>query len=290
MSAQGIIIKTTRGLYTIESPLGIFQCPARGVFRKQGVTPMVGDAVVLEDGVIAEVLPRKNAIIRPPLANLDQLLFVVSMCKPAPNLLLLDKFLAICAYKSIAPVLLLTKVDLESHAALMALYHKVGIPVYCVDYAVPETIAAVKALLADKVSAFTGNSGAGKSTLLNAIDASLGLETGEISEKLGRGRHTTRTAELFHLDNGGLIADTPGFSTFETNQYDIIRRGELADCFVEFSAYLGDCRFQDCSHTVEKGCAIREAVEAGEIPHSRHESYCRMMEEAAQIKEWELKP
>lgn len=289
MSTVGLILKSTRGLYVVESPLGIHSCPARGLFRKQGITPLVGDAVTVEDDVIIEVHPRKNELIRPPLANLDQLLFVVSMCKPAPNVLLLDKFIAICEFKGIQPILLFTKLDLAQNEALIALYRRVGIPVYCVDYSDPRSIAAVKDLLADKISAFTGNSGAGKSTLLNAIDESLGIETGEISEKLGRGRHTTRTAELYHLDNGGLIADTPGFSTFETNQYDIIRRGELADCFVEFGNYLGDCRFQDCSHTVEKGCAILEAVKVGEISKSRHESYCRMMEEAAQLKEWELK-
>ncbi len=241
------------------------------------------------DGVITEILPRKNSIIRPPIANLDQLLFVVSTCKPTPNLFLLDRFLAISLYKQITPVLLLTKVDLESHTALYALYKRVGIPVYVVDYARPETVEAVRACLTGKLCAFTGNSGTGKSTLLNAIDPALGLETAEISEKLGRGRHTTRQVQLYSLSGGGYIADTPGFSTFETNRYDIIHKEALADCFPEFAPYLGDCRFQDCSHTVERGCAVLEALQAGEISESRHASYCRMYEEAKQLKDWEVK-
>ena len=182
-----------------------------------------------------------------------------------------------------------TKADLEDPAPLVEIYQKAGIPVYVVEYAIPRTVDAVAACLRGKVSAFTGNSGAGKSTLLNAIDASLQLETGSISEKLGRGRHTTRHAQLYPVQGGGYVADTPGFSTFETNQYDIIRKEELAGCFREFVPYLGQCRFQDCSHTAERNCALRQAVEDGEIPRSRYESYCRMFEEAKGLKEWELK-
>ena len=250
---------------------------------------MVGDRVQVKNGVIDQLLPRKNNLIRPPLANLDQLLFVVSMYKPAPNLLLLDKFIAIAEYKQITPILVVTKADLEDPAPLVEIYQKARIPVYVVEYAIPRTVDAVAACLSGKVSAFTGNSGAGKSTLLNAIDASLQLETGSISEKLGRGRHTTRHAQLYPVQGGGYVADTPGFSTFETNQYDIIRKEELAGCFREFVPYLGQCRFQDCSHTAERNCALRQAVEDGEIPRSRYESYCRMFEEAKGLKEWKLK-
>ena len=157
------------------------------------------------------------------------------------------------------------------------------------DYSQPETIQAVRDILRGRISAFTGNSGAGKSTLLNAVDPTLDIPTGEISKKLGRGRHTTRHAELYKLREGGYIADTPGFSTFETNRYDVIRKEELAGCFREFAEFTDNCRFRDCSHTCEKGCAVVEAVAAGKIPKIRHESYCTMYEEAKQLKEWELK-
>ncbi len=285
----GMITKAIGGLYTVESPSGVMDCRARGIFRNRGQSPMVGDRAEVRNGVIDRLLPRKNSLIRPPLANLDQLLFVVSMYKPAPNLLLLDKFIAIAEYKHITPVLVVTKVDLEDPAYLVDIYRKAGIPVHVVDYAKPGTVDAVAACLSGKLSAFTGNSGAGKSTLLNAIDASLQLETGSISEKLGRGRHTTRHAQLYPVQGGGYVADTPGFSTFETNQYDIIRKEELAGCFREFAPYLGKCRFQNCCHTAERDCALRQAVEAGEIAGSRYESYCRMFEEAKGLKEWELK-
>jgi ribosome biogenesis GTPase len=286
---HSIIIKSVRGLYTVASPDGVLtECPARGVLRKKGQEPYVGDYVRLEGNVIAEVLPRKNEIIRPPLANLDQLCFVVSMCEPQPNVRLLDKFIAVSAYKDIQPLLLLTKIDLASCEEIHRLYSSIGIPILLVDYQNPESLEQVRAAFAGKVSALTGNSGAGKSTLLNALDSSLAIPTGEISQKLGRGRHTTRHAQLYPLANGGYIADTPGFSTFDTQRYAIIRKDALADCFVEFAPYMEDCRFHDCSHTCEKGCAVLDAVERGSIPKSRHESYCDMYEEARQIKEWEL--
>ena len=158
-----------------------------------------------------------------------------------------------------------------------------------VDYDDENSVQCVRDLLIGKIIAFTGNSGAGKSTLLNAVDPSLDLATGEISKKLGRGRHTTRHAELYKLAGGGYIADTPGFSTFETNRYDIIRKEDLAGCFREFADYTDSCQFRDCSHTCEKGCAVVEAVAEGRIPQKRHESYCTMYDEAKQLKEWELK-
>ena len=288
-SEAPIITKSVRGLYTVVSPDGVSEeLPARGILRKRGQEPYVGDYVRVEDGAIAEVLPRRNEIIRPPLANLDQLCFVVSMCEPQPNLRLLDKFIAVSAYKDIEPLLLLTKIDLASSEEIYRLYSAIGIPILPVDYNDPATLDAVREAFRGKVSALTGNSGAGKSTLLNALDASLEIPTGEISQKLGRGRHTTRHAQLYPLQTGGYIADTPGFSTFDTMRYAVIRKQELADCFIEFAPYVDDCRFKDCSHTCEKGCAVLDAVHAGTIPKSRHDSYCEMYEEAKQIKEWEL--
>lgn len=245
--------------------------------------------MTLENGVISEICERKNSIIRPPLANLDQLIFVVSTCSPAPNYLILDKFIAIAEYKGITPVVVITKTDLGDSSEIHKIYTSIGIDVIDVDYENEETIEAVRRLLAGKISAFTGNSGAGKSTLLNAVDSTLNIPTGEISKKLGRGRHTTRHAELYKLKDGGYIADTPGFSTFDTNRYDIIRKEELAGCFREMDEYIGQCQFNDCAHICEKGCAVVQAVEEGRICQSRHDSYKAMYEEAKQIKEWELK-
>ena len=185
--------------------------------------------------------------------------------------------------------MVITKTDLGDSSEICDIYGNIGIDVISVDYDSPETVDTVRKMLAGKISAFTGNSGAGKSTLLNAVDSSLNIPTGEISRKLGRGRHTTRHAELYKLSDGGYIADTPGFSTFETNRYDIIRKEELAGCFREMDEYIGQCRFSDCAHVCEKGCAVVEAVEEGKISRSRHESYKTMYEEAKQIKEWELK-
>jgi len=288
-NTSGIITKCLGGLYTVESPDGIYECKARGVFRNRGISPCVGDRVALENGVISEIAPRKNSIIRPPLANLDQLIFIVSTCSPAPNYLILDKFIAIAEYKGIRPVVVITKTDLGDSAPIHEIYGGIGIDVVDVDYSQPSTVDKVRELLSGKISAFTGNSGAGKSTLLNAVDPTLDIPTAEISRKLGRGRHTTRHAELYKLSGGGYIADTPGFSTFETNRYDIIRKEELVGCFREMREYTDGCRFRDCSHTCEKGCAVLEALDRGDINKSRHESYCAMYEEAKQLKEWELK-
>ena len=286
---SGIILKCIGGLYTVKSPDSIFECKARGIFRKSGISPSVGDNVILENGVISEIGERKNFLIRPPLANLDMIIFVVSTVSPSPNFLILDKFIAIAEYKKIEPVVVITKTDLSDGEPICKIYDKIGIKTLGIDYSDESSIQAVRELLKGKISAFTGNSGAGKSTLLNAVDPSLDIATGEISKKLGRGKHTTRHAELYELAGGGYIADTPGFSTFETNKYDIIRKEELADCFREFQGFVGDCRFRDCSHTCEKGCAVIEAVNNGDIPKIRHESYCTMYEEAKQLKEWELK-
>lgn len=286
---SGIITKCLGGLYTVESPDGIYECKARGVFRSKGISPSVGDRVGLTDGVISSIEPRRNFIIRPPLANLDQLIFVVSTVSPAPNYLILDKFIAVAEYKGIAPLLVITKTDLGDSSPIKEIYGGIGITVLEADYDSPESIEAVRQALKGKVSAFTGNSGAGKSTLLNAVDPTLDIPTAEISRKLGRGRHTTRHAQLYKLAEGGYIADTPGFSTFETGRYDVIRKEELAGCFREFDGLTDQCQFRDCSHTCEKGCAVVEALGRGEISASRHSSYCAMYEEARQLKEWELK-
>lgn len=277
---EGLIIKSVGGLYTVESPDGVsVQCRARGIFRKQGISPCVGDRVRVDADVIAEIFPRRNVLIRPPLANLDQLIFVLSTCDPAPNLQLLDRFLAVCVYKEIQPVLVFTKIDLADAEPYAACYRASGFPVYFADYREPASLRAVYDALEGKISAFTGNSGAGKSTLMNALDVRLQLETADISKKLGRGRHTTRETSLYTLPHGGKAADTPGFSTFETEAYAQIAPEELADCFPEMRQYIGGCRYADCRHLREPDCAIRTAAAAGEIPKNRYESYTVMLEE-----------
>lgn len=294
MSTEGILLKAVGGLYYAETPSGIFECKARGIFRKQDISPCAGDRVILSDisgktAVVDKILPRKNSLIRPPLANLDNIVFVISTCEPAPNLTLLDKFLAIAEFKGIDSIIAVTKLDLVKDASLKDIYRNSGAEFLEIDYNEPSSYMKLYDMLSGKVSAFTGNTGVGKSTLLNHIDGSLEIKTGEISKKLGRGRHTTRNVELYKLANGGYIADTPGFSTFETRKYDIIMKEQLADCFPEFREYEGECRFPDCAHIREKGCAVLEAVENGDIPRSRHSSYAEMYEESRQIKEWELK-
>ena len=285
----GIIIKAVGGLYFVKTPEGIFECKARGIFRNKGISPSAGDEVILEDNiVISEILPRKNFIIRPPLANLDIMVFVVSTCEPSPNFEIIDKFIAVCEYKNIEPVIAITKIDLSEGDYIRSIYEKVGIKVLTIDYSKENSCDELKSLLSGKLSAFTGNSGAGKSTLLNNMDNSLSLDTGEISKKLGRGRHTTRQVELFSLEGGGYVADTPGFSTFDTNRYDIIKCDELSSCFIEFENYSDKCRFKDCAHIGEKGCAIKDAVESGDISETRYQSYVSMYNNAKQIKDWEL--
>ena len=294
MNKEGMLLKAVGGLYYAETPSGIYECRARGIFRKRNISPCAGDRVVLSDisgntAVVDDILPRKNSLIRPPLANLDYIVFVISTCEPPPNLTLLDKFLAIAEFKRIKSVIAVTKLDLLRDNSLAEIYHNSGAELLEIDYADPDSYMKLYNMLDGKLAAFTGNTGAGKSTLLNHIDSRLEIRTGEISKKLGRGRHTTRNVELYKLENGGYIADTPGFSTFETRKYDIIMKDELADCFPEFREYEGKCRFPDCAHLKEKGCAVLEAVENGVIPKSRHNSYAEMYEEAKQIKEWEIK-
>lgn len=284
---KGLILESLGGLYTVETESGIVQLKARGIFRKDGLSPCAGDRCTVEGGVISSIDERKNSIIRPPLANLDVMVFVISTCEPTPNLTLTDKFIAVCEYKSIQPMIAITKVDLKECGNISDIYGKIGIPTIVCDYSDPASLEPVKAAVEGKICAFTGNTGAGKSTLLNHIAPELELKTAEISRKLGRGRHTTRVSRLYKLF-GGYIADTPGFSSFETMQYAVILKDELKYCFREFEEYEGKCRFADCNHIGEKGCAVAAAAENGDIAKSRYESYLEMFEEAKNIKEWEI--
>lgn len=290
---DGVIISSLGGSFKVLSQGEEYICKARGSFRNKDIVPVCGDRVrfIVEensDGVIFELGERKNEIIRPPLANLDQIVFVISTCEPAPNILLLDKFLAVAVYKGIKPIIVFTKTDKQPADEYSSIYKDI-FPTLTVDNTTGEGTDEVYKLLLGKFSAFTGNSGAGKSTLLNNICPGLELETNEISKKLGRGKHTTRRVDIYKLNENSFVADTPGFSTFNTLMYDKILKHELADCFPEFEEHIGNCRFQDCSHTKEKGCKVLEAVDSGLISKSRHNSYCEMYAEAALIKEWEIK-
>ncbi|MBR5485626.1 MAG: ribosome small subunit-dependent GTPase A [Oscillospiraceae bacterium] len=290
---EGLVIRLLGGFYYVECDGKEIETRARGVFRKDKFKPCVGDRVIVETadgitGTLAEVLPRKNCLVRPPVANLDQLVLVSSIAQPQPNFLVLDKMIAICQHQNIEQIIVITKADLGDTSYMENLYRNAGFEVYTVCNKTGEGVEDVKNALQGKVSAFCGNSGVGKSSLLNAIDSRLSIDTAHISEKLGRGRHTTRHSELYKLENGGYIADTPGFSAVELERYEVILKDELQYCFREFEEYIHDCRFTGCSHTKEKGCAVLQAVEEGKIAKERHESYLAMYEVSKQIKEWEL--
>ena len=290
---QGRILKATGGFYYVLSDAVLYECRARGLFRKTGVSPLVGDWVEIEEtgeekGYVTRILDRKNSLIRPPLANLDQLFLVVSVADPQPNLLVLDKLIAIAEHKKIEPHLIVTKTDLGEWETLAALYEKAGFQVFCTGLDQDSDLAMLRRSMEGKISAFCGNSGVGKSSLLNRIDSRLDLSTAQISQKLGRGRHTTRHVQLYPVSGGGYIADTPGFSSMDLERYEVILKEQLQYCFREFGPHLNQCRFTGCSHTKEKGCAVLAAMKEGEIASSRHDSYCTLYEAAKNIKEWEL--
>ena len=291
---DGIIIKGIGGFYYVEAAGEIYECKARGVFRKSGIKPLAGDRVSISindkaENTIEEIYERKSVFLRPPVANVDRLFIVSSVCEPKPVLLIIDRLTALAVNKGIEPVVVFTKNDLENADEYVSIYEKAGIKTFSVSCTTGEGVDKVKAELENHISAFCGNSGVGKSSLLNAIDKNLSLATGEISEKLGRGRHTTRHSELFKVQ-GGYVADTPGFSSFDPDEAEIILKDDLPYAFKEFEPYIGECKFTSCLHVKDKGCRIIQAVEDGDIPVSRHESYCAMMEQAKNIKDWEINP
>lgn len=290
---NGIITKITGGFYYVEAAEKVYECKARGVFRKKGCSPLVGDYVTIDvpdgDGYcsVLSIKERKNSLVRPALANLDVLVIVSSVVEPTLNTYIIDKMVTAAVDKGIKPVVVFSKTDLKSCDEYIDLYNKAGIKAISYSSVTGDGIEEVKAVLKNKVSAFSGNSGVGKSTLLNALFPDLDLKTGEISDKLGRGRHTTRTVELFKCF-GGYVADTPGFSTVDLDRYEIIKKDDLQFCFPEFSDYIGHCKFTSCAHICEKGCAVLEALEKGMISKSRHDSYVRMYNEVKDIKDWQM--
>lgn len=288
---NGILIKAVGGFYYVLCDGREYECKARGSFRKSGDSPVVGDRVTIsvpDDGFasIEEILPRRNKLKRPALANVDVLIIVCSTVDPDPNFTVIDKMTAAAINSNMTPVIVVSKNDLKSGDKIAGIYKNSGFPVFLCSPEDDEESERLKNYLKGKTAAFTGNSGVGKSTLINRIFPQLQLQTGQISRKLGRGRHTTRAVELFEID-GCFVADTPGFSTVDLQRYEIIDKTQLQYCFPEFEKYIGECKFTSCSHTCEKGCRILQAVWDGDIELSRHNSYVSMYNEVKDIKLWE---
>lgn len=286
-------MKAIGGFYYVRCDGKEYECKARGSFRKSGNSPVVGDKVVIsvpDEGFasIEEIRPRINKLKRPALANIDTLVIVCSTVDPEPNFTVIDKMTAAAVNNNMIPAIVVSKNDLRSGERIAEIYRNSEFPVFLCSPDDTEDVNKLKAFLKGKVSAFTGNSGVGKSTLINRIFPELDLQTGQISRKLGRGKHTTRVVELFEID-GCFVADTPGFSTVDLQRYEMIDKTRLQYCFPEFEKYLGGCQFTSCSHTCEKGCRILQAVADGEIEQSRHKSYVAMYNEVKDIKEWELR-
>ncbi len=290
----GKIIKGVGGLYYVKTEHGITECKARGVFRKDKITPFIGDMVDISinehgEGLIIEILERKNSLIRPPVSNIDKLFIVVSTVSPTPNTLLIDKSIAVARVKDIEPIIVITKNDLKENKELVQIYSNIGIKIFTVSSLSGEGTQKIKEELSGCVSAFMGNSGVGKSTLINAVMPNLSLQTGQTSKKLGRGRHTTRHVELFETEGGGYVADTPGFSTLDFERFEFIEAADIQYGFCEFDDYIANCKFSSCSHTCEKGCAVLEAVKEGEIGKTRIQSYIAMYNEVKDVKKWETR-
>jgi ribosome biogenesis GTPase len=287
-STNGRIIKSVGGFFHVESPDGVLLCNARGLFRLRNITPVAGDYVTVEitDGspLIVGVHERKNHIVRPPLANIDAAVIVVSTTEPVPNLLVLDKLIAIFESKDIEPVLLFTKTDKLEDEELRAVYAKAGFTVLSISNETGEGVRELREFLltGGKTSAFIGNTGVGKSSTLNSLFPELGLETAEISKKLGRGKHTTRTVQLYTFSEPAdtAVADTPGFSTVEAAKYGKLPSEDVALCFREFVPFHGKCKFGGCRHIKEDGCAVIAARDNGIISASRFDNYVRIYEEA----------
>lgn len=283
------IVGVSGGLYTVETAEGLLNARSRGVFRQKGIKPVVGDFAELRQGensetVIIGIEERKNVIVRPPLANIDTAVLVVSSCEPAPNAFVLDKLTAIFESKGIETVFAFTKTDKVLADEFAEIYGNIGYKTFMVDNTTGRGTDGIASYIKGKTAALIGNTGVGKSSLMNYIVPTEEHKTSDISRKLGRGRHTTREVRLFKLDDLTYIADTPGFSTVEVSRYGVIPSEEVAGCFREFREYLGECRFKDCRHIKEDSCRIRAALRDGKIAESRYESFCRIYEEAVKAE------
>ncbi len=287
---NGIIVKALSGFYYLNGGGNIYECRARGSFRKSGISPLVGDKAEFElsvgtSGVVTEILPRKNALSRPPVANIDKLFIVSAYENPEPNAYVIDKITAIAEYADIEPIIVFNKCDTGDFGSWERVYRHAGFKVYTVSAETGEGLAALKEELKNSVSAFTGNSGVGKSSILNALFGGHILKTGDVSEKLGRGKHTTRHTELFYVGDGGFVADTPGFSSFDYDSSDYAFKENLIYCFRDLKLYADNCRFTSCTHTGDGGCGVIKALQNGEIEKSRIANrMLRRVRDFAQVK------
>ena len=289
----GRILRSISGFYDVQTPAGLINCRARGILRKEGSSPLTGDMVEISvergKGMVESILPRKNSFVRPAVANVDALVVFAANVNPVTEPFLIDRVAAIAGDQEVPVYLCVNKCDLDPALDLVRIYEKAGFSVICTSAETGEGVEALRQLLQGKLTAFTGNSGVGKSSILNRLCPELRLPTGEVSEKLGRGRHTTRHVELYSLGEDTYVADTPGFSSFDTDQMDVILKENLQYAFPDFGKFIGQCRFDNCAHRKEPGCAVRAALEAGEIEPTRYDSYLRLYEKASQINLWELK-
>ena len=290
---EGRILRSLSGFYDVQTPGGLITCRARGILRKAGKSPLTGDLVEISvekgKGMVERILPRKNHFIRPAVANVDALVVFAANVNPVTEPFLIDRVAAIAGDQNVDVYLCVNKCDLDPAYDLVRIYEHAGFPVICTSAETGEGVQELRSLLEGKLTAFTGNSGVGKSSILNRLAPELKLETGEVSEKLGRGRHTTRHVELYRLGEDTYVADTPGFSSFDTDQMELILKENLQYAFPDFGSFIGKCRFDDCSHRKEPDCAVRAAVEAGGIEKSRYESYLKLYEKSSQLKAWEIK-
>ena len=286
----GVLTKAISGFYYVSCDGRSYECKARGNFRKAGVSPVVGDSVEFSPtdnthGVIENINQRKNFLIRPLVANIDKLFIVSAYKTPSPDTLMIDRLTALAIYNNIEPIIVFNKADMGDFNELYAIYEKSGFKTFVVSAKNNLGLQQLYKEISDSICAFSGNSGVGKSSILNAIFPDLKLKTGEVSEKLGRGKHTTRHTQLFETENG-FVVDTPGFSSIETNADLYGFKMSLADCFPDFSEYIVNCKFSTCTHTSEKGCAVIDAVNKGEIAKTRHKSYVTLLSELKNVTQW----
>ena len=292
--ASGIIFKAVSGFYTVETEGAAYECRARGRFRLDKVTPLVGDHAEFSvtgegKGVLEAILPRRNAFVRPPLANLDQLVIVASAVIPVTDPFLIDRMTAIAAQNDCEAVICINKYDLDRGEELYRIYKSAGFTAIRTSAETGEGIDDLAEAIRGKITAFTGNSGVGKSSILNVLEPDFNISVGDVSQKLGRGRHTTRTVALYRLKNGAVVADTPGFSSFDAEQTELLGKDRLQYLFGDFAPYIGQCRFADCAHVKETGCVVLDAVRSGAIEKTRHASYVRLYEQSLLVKDWETK-
>ena len=289
----GRIIRSLSGFYDVQTPEGVVTCRGRGSLRRSGESPLTGDMVEISvekgKGMVERVLPRKNRFIRPAVANVDALVVFAANVNPVTEPFLIDRVAAIAGDQEVPVYICVNKCDLDPAVDLIRIYQNAGFSVIRASAETGEGVEELRQLIRGKLTAFTGNTGVGKSSMLNALCPELSLATGEVSEKLGRGRHTTRHVELYCLEEDTYVADTPGFSSFDTEQMDVLLKENLQYTFPDFAPYLGQCQFHDCSHRAEPGCRVREAVDSGALEKTRYNSYLRLYEKAEQIKTWELK-